>query len=175
MKTATVTLLLSCIFILFGVSSSNGQEANALDEKNGFQDIQLTSEVSQYDGLTFKKKLSDKAFPDAQLFTAKAGHYQEVGGIRIQKLEVKVYTGLIYEIVVIADKDPNFYNGLERKYGKGKYSVKNNSYNWSGKNISLTFKSLSKSKVILTYFSHIVKKKVKEDQKKKVKDIADDF
>ena len=157
---------------------------NDLDEKKGFQDIALGSDPKGYQGIILKKTTKDENFkknsrdiniPEIDLYQAKGGYYQDVAGIKIHKFIVKAFDNRIYEIEITAEKDPDFYKGLESRYGPGNYSMPTNSYIWSGKEVRLSFKSESKKKVKLTYFLFAVNEWIKEKEKENAKSIADDF
>ena len=170
---------IACIVVLilcFGAVSL-AQSVKELDNKNGFQDLVLMSDVKQYETLSFKKIIKDDLhkLDEAGLYNGAKTHFADIGGIKIQKLEVKAYQDLIYEIKVIADKDPMLYKGLSKKYGKGQYSVHNNAYNWSGKKVSLEFVSSGKNEVQLTYFSKPMLAVFKQGKAQDIEDIADDF
>jgi len=168
-----------CTVVLFLCFStvSLAQSVKALDDKNGFQDLVLMSDVKRYKTLSFKKNIKDDLhkLEEADLYNGQKNHFADIGGIRIQKLEVRAYQDLIYEIKVIADKDPMLYKGLSKKYGKGQYSMQNNAYKWSGEKVSLEFVSSGKNEVQLTYFSKPMLAIFKQGKAQDVKDIADDF
>ena len=163
------------LIIVLTLSLKCYSQNHVLDEKNGFKDIKLNSEVSLYPGLGLKKKIVMKDVPDTELYLAKSGFYKDVGSIRIHKLEIIVYRGIIYEINVIAEKEPKFYKGLEKTYGKGAYSMKDNKYHWKGSKLNMEYQSYGKTKVHLKYHSFEVDTLIKKDKVKEIEGIADDF
>jgi len=167
MRVYLILLFLGCSQILLG------QEHHEL--KNGFQDIILGSDPNGYSSLEFKKSTKDEEVPTIDIYVPRKGSYENVGNIAIHKLTVKSFNGKIYEIEIIAEKDPDFYNGLEEKYGEGQYHLPTNSYVWGGEGVRLSFQSHSKNKVILTYRSTLLKEWIKEKEKENVKSVADDF
>jgi hypothetical protein len=76
---------------------------------------------------------------------------------------------------VITEKDTRLMKGMENALGKPVYNVRDESYNWVGKNVSLKFKSHSKNQLELLYGSKVVYKIMQEDKAKKIKDISGDF
>ena len=64
---------------------------------------------------------------------------------------------------------------LESLYGKADYDLKNETYFWKTDNLVLKFRSAGRHQLELLYSSNVVYKKMKEDKKKKVDDIANDF
>jgi len=162
------------IFVICLCSTGYSQN-RVLDEKNGFQDIKLNSAISLYPGLVLKKKILIKDVPDTELYISKSGFYKDVGGIKIHKLEVIVYRSLVYEINVIAVKEPKFYKGLEKNYGKGTYSMKDNKYHWKGSKLNMEYQSQGKSKIHLKYHSLEIDAIIKKDKIKEIDGIADDF
>ena len=164
------------IFLLaLALSLTSYSQNRVLDEKNGFQDIKLNSDVSLYPGLALKKKIKIRDVPDTELYMPKSGFYKDVGGIKIYKLEVIAYRGIVYEISIIAEKEPKFYKGLEKTYGEGVYSMKDNKYHWNGSKLNLDYQSHGKSKVRLKYHSLEVDILIKKDKVKEIEGIADDF
>lgn len=168
----TIKLFLAIFFVHTMVP---GHTQNSLEEKKGFQDIKLGSDITKYEGLQYKKDLKDKEIPESKLYVAKGGFYKNVGDIRIYKLEVKSFQDTIFEINILAEKNPDFYRALEKNFGKGNYSIKTNAYEWNSKSVKLLYQSHNKKKVQLTYYYRPIKKIVKEAQKEDIEDIADDF
>ena len=166
------------VFLLFSlVFNINAQSVKELDAKNGFKELVLMSDVKQYEHLTFKKGIEDDKYKldEVDLYNGARNHFSDIGGIKIQRVEVKAFQNLIYEIKVTVDKDPKLYKGLSKKYGKGAYSIQNNGYNWAGSKVSLEFASSGKNEVQLTYFSKLMNEVFKQGKEKEVEDIADDF
>jgi len=155
------------LLLVLVLSLTSYSQNRALDEKNGFQDIKLNSDVSLYPGLGLKKKIVIKNVPDTELYMPKSGFYKE--------LEVIAYRGIVYEINIIAVKEPKFYKGLEKTYGEGVYSMKDNKYHWRGSKLNMEYQSHSKSKVHLKYHSLEVDILIKKDKVKEIEGIADDF
>lgn len=177
MKTITIITLLLASFLV-------NAQVTELDEKRGFQDIKLGSDPKGYSSLEFKKTTKDDHFkknkkdeslPEVDLYVPSGENYEEVGGIKIHKLIVKAFDNKIYSIEILAEKNPDFYKGLEARYGEANYSLPSNSYVWNGKEVRLSFKSHSKNKVMLTYFMFAVKDWIKAKEKETLKSIADDF
>jgi len=164
-----------CLLLLLIIPIASAYPQNELDTKKGFQDITLGSDPREYQSLEFKKSTQDEEVPAIDIYLPKKGFYESVGNIEIHKLTVKAFDNKIYEIEIVAEKDPDFYNGLEVKYGEAKYHLPTNSYIWGGKEVRLSFKSHSKNKVILTYSSLEIKEWIKKKEKENVKGIADDF
>ena len=163
------------LILAIGLYTVGYSQNRLLDEKNGFQDIKLNSDVSLYAGLGLKKKITIKDVPDTELFMPKSGFYKDVGGIKIHKLEVIAYRGIVYEITITAEKEPKFYKGLEKSYGKGSYSMRDNKYHWKGSKLNMEYHSFGKSKIRLKYHSYEVDTLIKEDKVKEIEGIADDF
>jgi hypothetical protein len=146
-----------------------------LDRRNGFKDIKLASPVDSIKGAIFKKDFKENGHHPAKLYTIENSDYQTIGEVKVNHIEVKAYKGLIYEISVITDKDQRLMKGMEGALGKPVYNVRDESYNWGGKNVGLKFRSHSKKQLELLYGSNIVHKMMKEDKEKKIKDISQDF
>ena len=158
------------IYLLLSLAiTANSQSVKELDAKNGFQDLILMSDVKQYKHLTFRKSVEDEKYrlETSDLYNGARNHFSDIGGIKIQKVEVKAFQNLIYEIKVTVDKDPKLYKGLSKKYGKGAYSISNNGYNWAGNKVSLEFASSGKNEVQLIYFSNRWQLSLNKEKKKK--------
>jgi hypothetical protein len=169
MKTSITFLL-----FLFILNYSFAQEAE-IDKRNGFKDIKMATHIDSVKGAVFKKEIKEKGHHPASLYVVEHPDYQTIGEVKIEEIEVKTYKGLIYEILVITDKDTRLMKGMENALGKPVYNVRDESYNWVGKNVSLKFKSHSKNQLELQYGSKVVYKIMSEDKAKKIKDISGDF
>jgi len=146
-----------------------------LDKRNGFKDIKMASPIDSIKGVKFKKDFKEKGHHPAKLYSIEHPDYQTIGEVKIERIEVKAYKGLIYEIVVITEKDTRLMKGMENALGKPIYNVRDESYNWGGKNLALKFSSRSKNQLELLYTSTVMHKMMREDKDKKIDDIADDF
>lgn len=151
------------------------QDVSELDKRNGFKDIKLASNVSAYEGLEYKKDIEDETFPNAKLYTAKKGHYESIGNLKIYDLEVKVYNDSIFEIRVITEKDPNLYKGLKKAFGEPQFGYRTGYYYWSSDRLRLSYGSYSNNKIEMIYNSFVMNKKRKEEKKQVVEEIVDDF
>jgi hypothetical protein len=167
----TVCTLTLALFQLI----SFGQENSELAARNGFKDIQLGTPVDSVPGIKFKKDIKEKNEYPAQLFEVSNEAYESIGEVKVKKLELKSYKGLIYQIDVITEKDTRLMKGMEKLYGKPKYILPTDTYNWTADSLSLTFKDHSKREIKLTYRSYPVLKQMRVDKGKEIDDIADDF
>jgi hypothetical protein len=161
-------LLLSCLTVF------SQETETELDKRNGFKDIKLASPIDSVRGAKFKKDLKENGHP-AQLYTIEYPDYTSIGEVKINSIEARAYKGLIYQIVVLTEKDTRLMKGMESALGKPIYNVRDESYNWVGKKVGLKFSSHSKNQLELLYTSTVVLKMMSEDKKQKVKDIANDF
>ena len=64
---------------------------------------------------------------------------------------------------------------LESIYGIAEYDIKRETYFWKGQSLILKFRSFSRNQLEMIYTSFPVLKQMKDDQGKKVEDIANDF
>jgi len=164
------------ILALIIASCTTGFAQNAeLDKRNGFKDIKLGSEAVSYDGLELKKSVEDRIYPEAELYVSKKGHYENIGPHKVHSLTAKTYKGEIFEIKVIIDKNSDLYKGLKKNFGDPKFDLRKDEYYWAGENLRLSYASLSKNKIVMTYWSYPMHQKLKDDKKKAIEDIADDF
>jgi hypothetical protein len=146
-----------------------------LAKRNGFKDIKLGMLVDSVKGAVFKKDIvAHKEFP-AKIYEVEHPEYANVGSVAVKRIELKTYKGLIYEIIVHTDKHPQIMRGLEKSYGKARYSIRMETYYWTAPDtLSLIFKGHNKH-LSLTYRSVPVIKLMYVDKGKKVEEIAEDF
>ncbi|MBT1703422.1 hypothetical protein [Chryseosolibacter indicus] len=163
-----------CVFILCSFSIL-AQEASELEKRHGFKDIKLNTPVDSVKGVKLKKEFKERNEFDAKLYEVDHPAYKKIGEVNVKQVELKAYKGLIYQIFVVADKDPRLMKALESIYGKADYDMKNETYFWKGSSIMLKFKSHSKNELEMVYDSPVVYSKMKEDKAKKIENIADDF
>lgn len=167
-----IFFILTCLVFINPLYS---QSVDELDKRNGFQDIKMATNINDYPGLEYKKDVADDIFPNTRLYTTKKGFYEKIGSLKIYDLEVKTYNDSIYEIRVITEKDPNLYKGLKDIYGEPEYSYRAGTSQWNGSNLRLSYSSHSKNKMELKYYSFVMVTQLKNDKRKVVEEIADDF
>ena len=165
------------VFLLVNatLASAFQKDTTELEKRNGFKDIKLASIVDSVKGVKFKKDFKEKDIYPAKLYSVDHPDYEKIGEVKVSKIELKAYNSLIYEISVIADKDPRLMKALESLYGKSEYDIKNETYFWKGDTVVLKFRSHGKHHLELTYYSYPVLKLMKTDKEKKVDEIANDF
>ncbi len=146
---------------------------DALDAKNGFKDIRLLSNVTEYSGLSYSKALKDK--PQHALYKAAKGHYQSIGDVPIRNLQVYTYRNLIYRIEVLVTKDEKLFRSLEKAFGKIKYSMGSQVSYWEGAKVRLTYRPEGKKNVLLTYVAKDINKIIAEDKKKAIDSLTSEF
>ncbi len=146
-----------------------------LAKRNGFKDIKLGMLADSVKGAVFKKEIvAHKEFP-AKVYEVAHPEYAKVGSVPVKRIELKTYKGLIYEIIVHTDKDPQIMRGLEKSYGKAIYSIRMETYYWTAPDtLSLIFKGHNKH-LALTYRSVPVIKMMYADKGRKIEEIAEDF
>ncbi|MBX2945567.1 MAG: hypothetical protein KF725_07015 [Cyclobacteriaceae bacterium] len=157
---------------LFGFTQDDLTE---LDKRNGFKNIKMGMHIDSVAGSKFKKDFKEKGHYPAKLYEVIDPENASIGEVAVNKIEVKTYKDLIYEISVITAKDTRLMKGMESALGKPIYDVRNESYTWMGKNLTLKFRPASKTTLELLYSSAIIRRMMEEDKKKKIDDIADDF
>ncbi|MEJ7645370.1 MAG: hypothetical protein WKF87_12310 [Chryseolinea sp.] len=162
-------ILLTCTLTTFG------QDLAELDRRNGFKDLRLGTPIDSVVGFKLLKEFKERDQYPAKSFAVENPDYESIGEVKVNKVELKTYKDLIYEIRVITTKDPRLMKALESLYGKADYDMKNDTYFWKTDNIILKFQSEGKHKLELLYISPILHKAMKDDKDKKVDDIADDF
>lgn len=151
------------------------QSAEELDNRNGFKDIKMVSDVTQYEGLRYDRDIEDEKFQNFSVYTAKKEHYESIGTVKVHELEVLAFKGEVYKIKVVTDKNTKLYGGLKKAFGEPNYSPRSDNYYWATDNLVLIFKSHSKNKLQLTYQSYIVEQKLKQEKKDEIQSISEDF
>ncbi len=168
-------LPLSILLCVAFAGNSQDQNTDELIKRNGFKDIRLGSPVDSIKGAEFEKDFVEfKEFP-CKLYSVNNPEYKKVGEADVDRVELKVYNGLIYEIIVTTPKDPRIMRGLTKLYGKPIYSLRTESYYWRAiDQLSLVYKGQHKE-VKLYYKSYPMIKLMYADKKKKIEEIAEDF
>ena len=172
MNTTRRSILLSLFLLIFNCGFAQETE---LDRRNGFKDIKMASNIDSVKGAIFKKDFKEKGDIPAKLYEIEHPEYETIGEVKVNRIEIRTYKNLIYEILVITDKDQRLMKGMEKALGKPGYNLREDSYNWAGKNVSLKFTSYSKNQLQLLYGSKIIYKMMTDDKKQKIKDISSDF
>lgn len=169
-------LFVFSILLLASIGSHHCTYAQSeLARRNGFKDIKLGGLIDSVKGAEFKKDIIEgKEFP-AKLYEVHHRDYDKIGTVAVKHIELKVYKGLIYQINVFTEKDPQVMKALEKTYGKAVYSIRSERFYWKATDtLSLVYKGHSK-KIELIYRSIPVGKLMFIDKGKKVEEIADDF
>ena len=155
---------------------SSAQDIAELERRNGFKDLKLGSHIDSVKGETkFRKEFKEQEQFAAKLYTLTHPDYEKIGEISVDKVEIKTYRDLVYQIHVVADKDPRLIKALESIYGPADYDLKKETYFWKGNTLILKFRSLSRNQLEMTFSSYLVLRMMQDDKGKKVEDIADDF
>ncbi|MBX2966381.1 MAG: hypothetical protein KF845_09565 [Cyclobacteriaceae bacterium] len=146
-----------------------------LDKRNGFKNIKMEMHIDSVAGAVFKKDIKEKGQYPAKLYEVIDPENATIGEVVVNKIEVKTYKDFIYEIKVNTAQDTRLMKGMESALGQAKYDVRDETYTWLGKNLSLKFSKAKKKSLQLLYSSYPVRKMMEEDKRKKIDDIADDF
>src|SRR5579862_2824103 len=98
--------------------STRSQDISELIRRNGFKDIKLGSSVDSVKGAIFDKDIIELKEFEAKQYEVKNPAYEKIGEAEVNSVDLKVYGGLVYEIIVTTPKDPRIMRGLEKSYGK---------------------------------------------------------
>jgi hypothetical protein len=169
---SVIPFFLTCFF---SVALLAQDDLTELDKRNGFKNIKMTMHIDSVPGAVFKKDIKEKGHHPAKLYEVVHPDNATIGEVAVNKIEVKTYKDLIYEITVITDQDSRLMKGMEKVLGRPNYDVRDETYTWMGKNLTLKFSKASKKTLQLYYSSAIVRRMMEEDKRKKIDDIADDF
>src|SRR5688572_9674716 len=111
-------LLMALCTVARSQDSTAVKTYSELEKRNGFKDIKLGMAVDSVKGIKFKKDFKERKEFDAKLYEVENPAYESIGEVKIKKLEVKAYKGLIYEISVTTGKDTRVMKALESIYGQ---------------------------------------------------------
>jgi len=167
----TIAILLS--FILVNVCM--GQDISELEKRNGFRSINLGMIPDSVKGVKFKKEIKENEEFPAKLYSVENPELSSIGEVRVDRIEIKAYKDMIYEISIVTEKDTRLMKALESLYGKADYDMKKELYFWRSDNMVLKFKSHGRGHLELLYTSYAIHKMMKADKNQKVDDIANDF
>lgn len=165
----------SLLIFVFVTSFAYAQDIAELERRNGFKDLKLSSSIDSVKGAKFKKDVKEKNEFPAKLYEVENDDYKTIGEVKVKSVEVKTYKDIVYEIIVITQKDTRLMKGMMRSFGQPKYILTSDTYNWVGSNIGLTFKDHSRNEIKLTYRCFPVIKMMFADKGKKIDQIAEDF
>jgi hypothetical protein len=152
-----------------------GQGTSELERRHGFKDLKLDMLIDSVKGSKFRKEFKERDEFLAKLYSVENPNYATIGEVPVDKVEVKTYNDIVYQIHVVTEKDPRLMKALESIYGLAEYDHKRETYFWKGQTLVLKFKSKSKNQLEMIYTSFSVNKLMKQDKDKKVQNIADDF
>jgi hypothetical protein len=163
------------LVLLISPNLTYAQHSAELDKRNGFKDIKLGSIVDSVRGLVYRKDITTKDGQVLKIHTTEHPDYKKIGEVVVEEVELTSYNSMIHTIKVRTVKDLRLMKGMEMALGKAEWDVRNEQYVWKGTHLGLTFKSIDKNEIELTYMSFPVIQQMKNDLKKKVEEIADDF
>jgi hypothetical protein len=167
----TLSLLFVLVLPLYGYA----QDLAELNRRRGFKDIKLGTPIDSIRGASYKKDALEKnEFPVKQ-YNVENDNYKSIGEVKVKKVEVKAYKDIVYEIVVITQKDTRLMKGMNKSFGKPVYILTTDTYNWKTDSLSLTFKDHARNELRLTYRYYPVLKQMQIDKGKKIEEIAEDF
>ena len=169
MKSLLLIILLNLPILMLG------QSLEELDRRNGFKDIKLATDANSYEGLEFEKVIKGKDIENIEIFKRKNGAYSTIGEIKVTELEVRAYKGKIFEIKVVTEHNEKLIKALEKAFGEARYSMRSNIYYWRTEKLSLSWKSHSKGKTMMLYHSYVMRDLIRQDKKKEIADLAEDF
>ena len=169
-------ILLTAFFAILLTLPSYAQSQNALEEKHGFQDIILDSEVTDNKNFVFKKSIRNKKTEQPILLYERIkGTYQRIGDVPVKTLEVKTFLGKIIEIRIIADKDEDIMRALKKLYGEPYFSVRSNAWEWRSEGVLLALSATGKNKLEIIYSSRKFNQYIQDHKEEGIENISNDF
>jgi hypothetical protein len=163
------------LFLLLPFQLSLAQGISELEKRNGFKDIKLGMVADSVKGVKFKKDIKEfDEFP-AKLYSVEHPDFASIGEVKVDRIEIKAYKNLVYEISVVTVKDTRLMKALESIYGKADYDLKKEFYFWRTDNLVLKFRPHGRNHLEMLYVSYAAHKVMRADKNQKVDDIANDF
>src|SRR5204863_4621400 len=141
---------ITIVLLSIGLTAT-GQDLAEIERRNGFKDLKLGMSIDSVHGANFKKDVKEKNEFPVKLYSVDNPEYKNIGEVKVKKVEIKTYKDIVYEIVVIANKDTRLMKGMQKSFGKPTYIVPTDTYNWKTDNLSLTFQAHSKNELRLSY------------------------
>ena len=175
MRQNVIYTLLLLLVTQLAMGQYQQPDSEALEQLNGFKTIKLNSPVDSVKGAVFKKSILEKKLFQANLYEVNDEKLNTIGGVEVDRIQIKSYKNLIYQIEVITTKNPEVMKGLERALGKPSFSVRTNLYSWRAKSLYLTFGPHGKNQIRLLYHSYPVYKIMAEEKGKRIEEIAEDL
>jgi len=164
------------LIVVASAATVSGQDIAELERRNGFKELKLGLHIDSVSGeKLLKKEFKEQGEFPASLYTVEGADYETIGEIAINRVEIKTYKDLVYQIHVVTDKDPRLMKALESVYGGADYDLKKETYFWKGQTLILKFKSFSRNQLEMIYSSYPIHNMMRTDKGKKVEDIAEDF
>lgn len=170
-------LLTLLVFLIPCITHGQYQQPDSevLEQLNGFKTIKLNAPIDSVKGAIFKKKFLEKKLFEANLYQVNDENLNTIGGVAVDRIQIKSYKNLVYQIEVLTDKNPELMKGLERTLGKPSFSVRTNLYSWRSKSLYLTFGPHGKNQIRLVYNSYPVYQIMAGEKGKRIEEIAEDF
>ena len=104
--------------LIFGTHTMTAQDLAELDRRNGFKDLKLGTPIDSVKGASFKKEAKEKNEFPVKLYLVDNPEYKNIGEVKVRRVEVKTYKDLVYEIVVIVNKDTRLMKGMQKSFGR---------------------------------------------------------
>lgn len=163
------------LLLIVAFQTCVSQDISELEKRNGFKDIKLGMIADSVKGVKFKKDFKEKDEFPAKLYSVEHPDLSRIGEVKIDRIELKAYKDLVYEISVVTEKDTRLMKALESLYGKADYDMKTEVYFWRRTTLILKFRSHGRNHLELLYTSFPIHQMMKADKNQKVDDIANDF
>lgn len=165
-----------CFILLLLLSSTSPafSQAKEADGMYGFKSLKLDSRIDSVKGAKFLKEL-DKDGVRSKLFEVQNEELMTLGELKVDKIFVRTFKEIVYEIYVEMDKDVRIMKALEKLYGAAGYDGLNQTYFWKMEKFNIRFKSQSKKRIEIIYHSYAYQQMVKDEKNQKVKSLSDDF
>jgi len=168
--------LLIIISLIIPYMESGAQSVADLEQKHGFQDIILDSDISDNSNLVFKKTINLKKSEDPlYVYTREKGSYVNIGEVQIKDLEVKVFLSKIIEIKIITPKETDIMKALKKLYGEPSFSIRANAWEWQSESVLLSVTSINKNKLEIKYASLKLNQYIKDKKEEGIQDLSTDF
>lgn len=164
------------IWLIIPWNEINAQSLDDLEEKHGFQDIILDTNISKYPQLVYKKEIDlKKSEYPIHLYVRNKGSYPNIGEVPIKDMEVKVYLQKIIEIKILTPKETDIMKALKKLYGEPSFSVRSNAWEWQSEGVLLSLTSTGKNKLEIKYASRKLSQYIIDKKEEGIEDLSTDF
>ncbi len=139
------TNYLRLIIFFLGIQLVSSQSSQKLEEKNGFREIKLGNNITDYPNFIKKNSENDQYFGPwidfEYILDLKSTRYDKIGNATIHRIFAKTHENKIYAIKIILEKNYEVIELLKSLYGEPTWdNLQADLIEWKTNKIECTFK-----------------------------------